>query len=201
MFGLSLIAPEFITIALTEKWLSSALLMQTLCIGGAFLPIATLYFNLIISRGKPNIYMWNIIVQGCVILLTVCGVHLFKANIFGLTGITLMVALTVTIIIAWTGIWHYFLWREIKLPFTHALKDMLPFILLAAISMLTAYYSTLWISNIYALLIARILIAATTYIAILWLLGANILKESIAYLTKKNKTDSDWEYPTNSSEI
>ena len=187
MFGLSLIAPEFITIALTEKWLSSALLMQTLCIGGAFLPIATLYFNLIISRGKPNIYMWNIIVQGCAILLTVCGVHLFKANIFGLTGITLMVALTVTIIIAWTGIWHYFLWREIKLPFTHALKDMLPFILLAAVSMLTAYYSTLWISNIYALLIARILIATTTYIAILWLLGANILKESIAYLTKKNK--------------
>jgi hypothetical protein len=131
--------------------------------------------------------MWNIIVQGCAILLTVCGVHLLKANIFGLTGITLMVALTMAIIIAWTGIWHYFLWREIKLPFTHALKDMLPFILLAAISMLTAYYSTLWISNIYALLIARILIAATTYIAILWLLGANILKESIAYLTKKNK--------------
>jgi hypothetical protein len=64
---------------------------------------------------------------------------------------------------------------------------MLPFILLAAVSMLTAYYSTLWISNIYALLTARILIATTTYIAILWLLGANILKESIAYLTKKNK--------------
>ena len=65
MFGLSLVAPEFIVTLIKEKWLPSAHLMQILCIGGAFLPIATLYFNLIISRGKSDVYMWNIIAQDC----------------------------------------------------------------------------------------------------------------------------------------
>ena len=57
MLGLSLVAPEFIVVLIGEKWLSSAHLMQLLCIGGAFLPIATLYYNLIISRGKSDVYM------------------------------------------------------------------------------------------------------------------------------------------------
>ena len=35
MFGLALIAPEFITIAITDKWLPSAAIMQILCIWGA----------------------------------------------------------------------------------------------------------------------------------------------------------------------
>lgn len=33
LFGLALIAPEFITIAITDKWLTSARLMQLLSIG------------------------------------------------------------------------------------------------------------------------------------------------------------------------
>jgi O-antigen/teichoic acid export membrane protein len=187
MFGLALIAPEFIIITITEKWLSSANLMRILCVGGAFLPIATLYFNLIISRGKSNIYMWNIISQGCAMTLTASLVHLLDLNFFGLTGVPLMIALYVVILISWIFIWHYFLWREIRLPLFHALKDMGPFLIVASAAMLIAYYSTTWTDNTYLLLILRIVIAAAVYIGVLWMLGTNILKESLAYLMHRRQ--------------
>jgi O-antigen/teichoic acid export membrane protein len=185
MLGLALVAPEFITILITDKWLSSAVLMRILCVGGAFLPIATLYYNLIISRGKSDIYMWNIIAQGCTLTATACLVHLLNLNILGVSGVTLMVALYSLTLIVWTAIWHYFLWREIQLPPLHALKDIAPFLLVSVAAMLTAYFATLSISNAYLLLAARIVIAAVVYVGALWLFGANILKESIAYLRKK----------------
>ena len=199
MFGLSLVAPEFIVVLIKEKWLPSAHLMQLLCIGGAFLPIATLYYNLIISRGKSDVYMWNVIAQGCAILgsilmihaLTEWGIVQFIYNSLHLTScivhsIDLMVIAYVAIIILWTGIWHRFLYQEIRYPFLSALKDILPFLLIAAATMVITYFSTRWITPLPLLLIARILLASLIYLGILWLFGAKILKESIRYLLKKH---------------
>ncbi len=179
MFGLSLVAPEFIVILIKEKWLSSAYLMQWLCIGGAFLPIATLYFNMIISQGKSNVYMWNIIAQGCTILAAILVVHQFGG------GTTEMVWAYVGIVIFWIAIWHYFVWREIKFSPLQALKDILPFMLIALASMVLTFLLTDNITNIYLRLASRIAIASTIYISTLWLLGANILKECLGYLLKR----------------
>jgi O-antigen/teichoic acid export membrane protein len=195
MFGLSLVAPEFIVTLIKEKWLPSAHLMQILCIGGAFLPIATLYYNLIISRGKSDVYMWNVIAQGCAILGSILMISTLKDNFdfslftihFSLQKITLMVIAYVAIVILWTGIWHRFLYREIRYPFLSALKDILPFLLIAAATMVITYFATRWLDNLLLLLITRILLAAIVYIGLLWLFGAKILKECIGYLFKKNK--------------
>ena len=179
MFGLSLVAPEFIVTLIKEKWLPSAHLMQILCIGGAFLPIATLYFNLIISRGKSDVYMWNVIAQGFAILGSILMVY-------GLGGsITHMVIAYVAIVILWVGIWHRFLYQEIRYPFLSALKDILPFLLIAASTMLITYFATRWIESLLLLLIVRILLAAIIYVGLLWILGAKILKECIGYLLKR----------------
>ena len=181
MFGLSLVAPEFIVLLIKEKWLSSAHLMQYLCIGGAFLPIATLYFNLIISRGKSDVYMWNIIAQGCTIIVSILLVHTLGGSILQ------MVQTYISIIILWTAIWHIFLYREIRYPFLSALKDILPFLLIAATSMLIAYFSTRWIDELLLLLLSRILLASLIYLAALWLFGAKILRECIGYLFHSTK--------------
>ena len=61
LFGLALIAPEFITILITDKWIESARLMQILCVGGAFVPIASFYSNFLISQGRSNVFLWNTI--------------------------------------------------------------------------------------------------------------------------------------------
>ena len=59
MFGLSLISREFILIAITDKWLASARIMQLLCIWGAFIPINNLFSLLLVSRGRSSIFMFN----------------------------------------------------------------------------------------------------------------------------------------------
>ena len=199
MFGLALVAPEFIVTLIKEKWLPSAQLMQILCIGGAFLPIATLYYNLIISRGKSDVYMWNIIAQGCAILGAILMIHASLAgglditlSTFHLTlqSLDLMVIAYVLIVILWTAIWHRFLYQEIRYPFLSALKDIMPFLLAAAAAMVLTWFATrplLALGSAPLLLLTRIPLAAIIYLAILWLLGAKILKECIGYLFKKKK--------------
>lgn len=179
MFGLSLIAPEFIVILITEKWLPSALLMRILCIGGAFLPISTLYFNMLIARGKSNIYMWNIICQGLVMLASIITIHYLAGNVRD------MVIVYACILALWVLVWQYFVWREIGFHLLQALKDILPFGLLAAATMIATYFLTDNIQNIYWLLISRILLAIVIYLSVLWLLKAKILRESIIYIFKR----------------
>ena len=203
MFGLSLIAPEFIVILITDKWLPSANLMRILCVGGAFLPIATLYFNLIISRGKSDVYMYNIISQGVTILSSIICIYYIFGNTenvtvyiltshLSLSKIDLMVLSYVCIVVLWIGIWHTFLRREIGLSFRHALKDILPFLIIATATMVVSYAITKPITNIYLLLVSRIIIAAIIYVGSLWLLGAKILRECVRYIMPRFPFLSRW---------
>ncbi len=193
MFGLALVAKQFIVITVGEKWMPSAEIMQMLCIAGAFMPITTLYINLLLSRGRSGTYMWNIICQGVLVLSLLCAVKFFRWHIafslFGtavhLEGIRLMITCYVVVYILWLLIWHYFLKRELALSLFSAMKDTLPFAAIAAVTMVATYLITSGISNIYLLLIIRIVVAAAIYLLITWLTGAKILRESLDYLRKK----------------
>lgn len=179
MFGLALVAPEFIVILITDKWLPSAELMRILCVGGAFVPIATLYFNMVISRGKSDVYMWNTIAQGSAILVAVLLIQYLGGNI------RMMVYSYVAITILWIGIWNYFVWREIGFSFVQTLRDITPFMLIAAVTMLVTFFVTQGIGNIYALLVARVVLAAVLYSGISWVCGAKVMRECIGFLMKK----------------
>ncbi|WP_455664539.1 lipopolysaccharide biosynthesis protein [Phocaeicola sp.] len=177
MLGLSLIAPELIVLSITDKWLPSASILQLLCIGGAFIPITNLYSNLIISKGKSNIYMWNTICLGIIQLVTMLLLYPY--------GIRTMISIYVAINICWLLVWHYFVWREIRLSLFMALKDVLPFAVIAAGVMAAAYYITIGITNLYLLIISKILIAALLYTAIMWLSRSVTFRESLHYIIKK----------------
>ena len=180
MLGLALIAREFIVITVTEKWLPSASLMQLLCIAGAFLPLATLYYNMIISRGKSDIYMWNVIIQGCVILGSLLTVHYLGGSI------TDMVIAYVIIVISWTFVWHFFVNREIGFSWYQALKDILPFFFVAAFTTVVTHYISLLITGVpLYLMLVRIFLAATIYLGIIYLSGAKILRQSWEYIRHK----------------
>ena len=161
MLGLALIAKEFIIVTVTEKWLPSASLMQLLCVAGAFLPIATLYYNMIISRGKSNVYMWNVIIQGCVILASLLAVHHFGG------GVRVMVMTYVIIIITWTAVWHSFVNRLIGYGWLRAMNDMLPYFFIALGTMLFTHHLSLTITEQpLELMCVRIIIAATVYLSV-----------------------------------
>jgi len=124
-------------------------------------------------------------------ILLLCGLHYTKASLLGVTGIPLMVMSYVALVILWLLLWHYFLWREVGLSLWKVLSDLFPFLLIAMVAMVVAYYAGKEISTLYLRLIARVLIAAIVYLALLWLLGAKILRESLAYLLRRHQHGMD----------
>jgi restriction endonuclease S subunit len=177
MLGLSLIAPELIILTITDKWLPSAFILQLLCIGGAFIPITNLYSNLVISKGKSDIYMWNTISLGIIQLTTMLLLYPY--------GVHTMIIVYVSINICWLFVWHYFVWKQIRLSLFAALKDILPFAFIATAVMAATYYITIGFANLYLLMASKMIIAGTLYTAILWLSGSVTFKESLHYIIKK----------------
>ncbi len=179
MLGLALTAREFIVILITDKWIESAGIMQVLCVAGAFLPITTLFSNLIISRGHSSTYMW------CTVSL--CLTQTIIAIVMAHWGIYAMVVAWTIVNIAWTGVWLRLSQREIALRAHEFVKDISPYLLLSTALCVGAHFATDGIANLYLRFAAKIVIVALCYIGILWLLGSNILKESVDYL-KPQKT-------------
>jgi hypothetical protein len=114
----------------------------------------------------------------------VLNFSLFTSH-FSLSDVRLMVVCYVVVYILWLFIWHAFLKREIHLGFLKAIKDLLPFALIAAATMILTYFLTRGIENIYLLLVVRVLMAAVIYVVAMWLSGAKIFKECIGYLRRK----------------
>jgi Membrane protein involved in the export of O-antigen and teichoic acid len=176
MFGLSLITPELITITITSKWEMSAEILRILCVGSAFTSIVSLYSNLIISKGKSGVYMKSTIALGIIqcIVMFCCYPY----------GVLTMVKIYVCINIFWLLVWQYFVWKEIRLSFFLAMKDILPYAVIAGGVMLGTGYITSFLTNIYIILVAKITIAAAAYSAIMWISGSVTFKESFNYFYK-----------------
>lgn len=179
MFGLALVAHELIVIAVTDKWLPCVTILQWLCIWGAFFPITTLYTNLIISKGKSNIYMWNTIALGVLQLVALLFAHPY--------GIQTMIITFVLINVGWLFIWQYFVWRLLRLTLIKALKDMLPFAFFALATMAVTYFITLNVSNIYLVFTIKIIIATAIYIFTMWVTNSVVFKESMQFLLNRKK--------------
>ncbi|MBO4606619.1 MAG: lipopolysaccharide biosynthesis protein [Prevotella sp.] len=182
MLGLALTAKEFIVILITDKWIASAGLMQVLCVAGAFLPIATLFSNLIISRGHSSTYMW------CTIAL--CLIQTAIAIVMAHWGIYAMVVAWAIVNIAWTGVWLRLSQREITLHAIEFVRDISPYLVLSVVLCCCAHLCTGGINNIYLRFGAKIVAVAIPYIGILWMLGSTILKESVNYILPHHKTNT-----------
>ena len=177
MFGLALVAHEFIIVTIGAKWEPSVILLQILCIGGAFIPLQTLYQNLIISRKRSDIYLRLVALQIVLqIILTLS---------FAKLGIVAMVAAFSALNLLFTACWHFALQRILPLSMLDVLKDTIPFTLIAAVVMLATHYATLSITNLWLLLLIRIMMAATLYLVAMRLLNVAILQECLEFIRKK----------------
>ena len=177
MFGLAFIAPEFISITITDKWLESAHLMQFLCIGGAFLPISHLFSNLVLSRGQSTQYMWSNIV----LLL----VQISATIVVYPQGIIAMVMAYTMISILWLGVWFILVRRAIPYTLWGLIVDLAPFLVISALTIASTYFVTRGIENLYWLLIVRVFLVAVLYIAVMWLLQAVTFKECISFIMNR----------------
>ena len=178
MLGLAFIA-DFIVVLLGEQWTDSVPLLRMLCISGAFLPIHTLYQNLFISHGRSDTYMW------CSVALVIT--QIVVVMVFATWGIEIMIAAYVITLILWTGIWQVLAYRLIQLRFTDLLKDVCPFLLATIGCIGVAYYTTLFITNVIALILSRIIITSLLYMAIMKIAHVKIFMECILFIFKRHE--------------
>ncbi len=177
MLGLALVAQEFIVILLGEKWIESAILLQLLCVMGAFYPISYLFSNLLISRGHSATYMWGNI--------ALCLTQLAAVMVSASYGIEVMIMVYVAVTISWILVWHYFAYQEIDIRLTDIVKDILPYLIITVILIFSAHLLTLSINNLYLKFLMKVIFVAVTYCIILWLLRSTIFRESMEFLVKR----------------
>lgn len=177
MLGLAIVSEELIVITVTDKWLPAVPVMHILCIGGAFMPITTLYGNLFNSINRPAIYMWNTIAIGITQTLAVILSYSY--------GLPVMLVVYVTINILWLGIWQWCARRCTGIRTRRVLADTIPIFLAAAAVMTLTVFITAPITNIYLALVAKILIAAALYILVMWTAKSDMLRETIEFFRHK----------------
>lgn len=169
LFGFGLVAKEFIVIAIGEKWLASAQLIQILCISGATMPLSTLFSNMIISKGRSGTFFWCTFTLGLVQIATMVLIWPM--------GIRTMVITYTLLNTSWLLVWLFFVRRLIGYGYWMFFCDVMPFALAAAGVMGVAYVATMPLSNMIALLITRFIIAVVLYYVVMKLARVKILAE------------------------
>ena len=177
MFGLSLVSKELLLVTIGDQWAESAILLQILCIGGAFLPFYVIYQNLAISNGKSNIYMWcnigQILIQLAIILI------LYPRGILSVVWAYSIFS------ILWLFTWQIVAHRLIGLRAFDVVKDVVPFLLVSATVMMITYLLTRNVHNPHMLLLSRILIAPFIYLSIMKLARAKVMDECVRFIFHK----------------
>jgi len=178
MLGLALVAHEFILLMIGPKWEPCVPLLQILCVGGAFIPLQSLYQNFVVSRGRSDFYLRLVTLQ---IVLQI-GITLSLASM----GITVMVAAFSALNVFFTIVWHYALRCFCPFGMSEALKDVLPFAVIALGCMAVVYYCTLWADILWLRLVLRVLMAVIIYMGIMKLLNVRTLEECVLFVAKKD---------------
>lgn len=169
LLGFGLVAKEFIVIAIGEKWLASAEMIQILCVAGATMPLATLFSNMIISKGKSGTFFWCTFSLGLVQIVAMVLIWQM--------GIRAMVAAYTALNVAWLMVWLFFVRRLTGYGYVMFIGDVMPFALAAAAVMGATYAATLPLHNLWLLLAARIAMAAVMYYAVMKVARVKILAE------------------------
>lgn len=177
MFGLALVAKEFILLTIGEKWADCVVLLQILCISGAFFPLHVLYHNMVIAQGKSNYYLWCNVAQ---IIAQVAAFFLLYKQ-----GIITVVSAYSALNVLWLFVWQVIAGRMIGLRLFGMLRDIVPFMLIALLVMLATYFVTSAVESLVLTLLLRIVIAALLYALVMKLSHAKIMDECIKFLRRK----------------
>ena len=177
LLGLGLVSEEFITVTITDKWAESAHLLRILCVAGAVIPISTMLSNLVVSKGRSDIYMWVTLALGIMQIALMLLLHSYGVR-------TMVVAYTV-LHVSWLLVWWVFVRRLTGYKLLMLVADVLPFALAALAVMVATYFITLPVSSMWLLLIARIAVAALLYYVVMRLAHAVILEECVMFIKSK----------------
>ena len=141
------------------------------------MPFYSLFKNLVISHGRSDVNMWLNITQIALQLLLVLLTYR--------QGIITVVWAYTLLNIAWLLVWQVYAKKLIGVRLFDMLKDIVPFALISIAVMVGVWFITTAITNVYLLLIARVLLAALLYVVIMKLLKVQMMKECLEFLKIK----------------
>ena len=180
MLGLALVAREFVTVVLGDKWIDCIPLLQVLCIAGAFMPFYTMYQNLAIGCKRSDIYLLCNVGQIALQIGLILLCYYFFSQ-----SILVVVTVYSVFMILWLATWQAVAKRLIDLKWREAALDIAPFLMINVAVMAVTYFVTLPIDNSVLLLITRVVLAAVLYITVMKLAKVKIFAECWEFAYKK----------------
>ncbi len=102
-------------------------------------------------------------------------------------GIHTMVMAYVALNLVWLFVWFTFASRLTSYTLLLFMKDIVPFGLAAAGVMIATGYLTNSITNLWLLLLCRVVLAALLYLLVMKVAGAKILDETLTFVKNKFK--------------
>lgn len=177
MFGLALIAPEFITLTITDKWLPSVDMLRIFCIWAAFYPISSLLSTLVLTKGESGKYMWTNIVLSSTLL---AALILLRRQ-----PILLMVGVYAALNILWTGIWFHHARKSISYRWASFAIDILPYLAASAATIALTWFLTKSFSGNLLLLCSRLVIAVSIYTLTMYLTKSEVFNDCLDFLKRK----------------
>lgn len=177
LLGLALVAPEFIVLTIGPKWAECVPYLQTLCVGGAFVPLCQAFSNLIISKGRSDYFMaatcgFLLLQLAAVVLLYREGI---QALLYAVAGLN----------VVWTGVWYVFARRLVRLTPLQVLSDTLPFLLAALAGMSVAALTASLVPSRLLSLAVKVVVAAIVYCTVMQLSGAAIWRECVQFVSAR----------------
>ena len=177
LLGFGLVAKEFIVLTVGPKWIVSVGYVQILCFAGATMPLSTLLSNMVISKGKSNLYLYCILGLGIIQIASMLLLWPY--------GIKNMVIAYTLINIMWVFVWLFFVKRLTSYGLWFFIKDTTPFALAAFAVMTATHFATASIHTLWLLLICRIAMAMLLYYAVMRMARVQILTECQQFIIRK----------------
>ncbi|MDR1518310.1 MAG: lipopolysaccharide biosynthesis protein [Dysgonamonadaceae bacterium] len=178
VFGLALIAPEFMSLIANGKWIGAVPILQILCVWGAFLPLNNLYSSMIVSRGKSDVQM------ACTIAISVA--QLVAVSITARQGLYPMLVAFVSINFCGLFLWQHFAKRHIGVKFREVIfGDILPFLAITFLALTAAYFAARPFDNNILRFALKIIVASALYVGIMYFSKAVIFREATLFFRQR----------------
>jgi O-antigen/teichoic acid export membrane protein len=175
--GLAMIAPEFIELSLTLKWIDAAPILRVLCFGGCVCVLNTLLSYFIMSLNRTRLYM--------VLGVLMSFLQVVSALIASMGG-AISLAYTYSGITILSFLIYYFFVRQThSYKFSLLIKDLFPVFFVTAISISLSYYSTIVIDSLILRFCLKIVIALIVYLVLMQLLHNDSFLEVKRFIVNK----------------
>lgn len=173
MMVIAAIAKPLVLILIGEKWTTSIIYLQLLCISGMFYPLQILNLNLLIVKGHSDLNLKLEIVKK-VILIPIIYFSALHSIIMMIYGLILFSIIEFFINSYYTNkLIRYTVWQQ--------LKDIFPFLIISTACFCSMFIINLLDVNLYLMLGLQLIVGLIVFIII------NELLKQTVYLEVKNK--------------